>query len=72
MGSGSTGGSREYGWDQGVVAEAVLQRLLDEQEAALVEERVLPLRLADVQVVRVHLDEVPDAEVWRRRRRRHA
>ena len=61
--SGRTGGFRES------VAEAIVQRLLDEKEAALVEERVLPLRLADVQVVRVHLDEVPDAEVCRRRRR---
>lgn len=61
------------GWGGGLlqavlqsVAGVVLQRLLDELEAALVEERVLPLWLADVQVVRVHLDEVTDAKLWRR------
>ena len=49
-------------------ADVALQRILDELEAALVEERVFLLRLADVEVIHIYLDEVPDPQVWKRRK----
>ncbi len=45
------------------MADVALQCFLDELEAALVQKRVLLLRLADVEMIYVHLDELPDAEI---------
>lgn len=45
------------------VADVALQCFLDELEAAFVQKRVLFLWLADVEVIYVYLNELPDAKI---------
>lgn len=45
------------------VAHVALQCFLDELEAAFVQKRVLFLWLADIEVIYVYLNELPDAKI---------
>lgn len=53
-------------WDEKLSSstDGTVQCFLDEPEAALVQKRVLPLWLADAEMIHVHLDQVPDADIW--------